>query len=153
MDGSRFRAGLLLTLTFAAGAAVGVAGDRLQVIPGVARASEPAEESTRPEGERRGARQTTIERFADDLGLTDQQRAEIETILDEYRSSTKSLREAVQPRYMSLIDSIRGQIESVLTGEQVEQYRDLLEQARDRSRERRGADPGEPGADREGEDG
>ena len=112
MDGSRFRAGMLLTLTFAAGAAVGVAGDRLQVIPGVARASEPAEEAESTAN--RNGRQTTIERFADDLGLTDVQRAEIEAVLDGYRSATRSLREEFQPRYRSMMDSARTQIESNL---------------------------------------
>ena len=87
MDASRFRAGFLLLLTFAAGAAVGVAGDRLHLFPGVAEAGEPTEERERRDERRE--RQTTIERFADDLGLTSQQRSEIEAILDEYRASNE----------------------------------------------------------------
>ncbi len=127
MNGSRFRALLLLVLTFAAGTAAGVAADRLHLFPGTARAEETtASGEERREGRRE--RQTTIERFADELGLTAPQRAEIDGILDHYRASLKFLWSEVRPRYRTLIDSVRTQIEAVLTPEQVIDYRALLEE-------------------------
>lgn len=131
MNSSRTRAALLLVLVFAAGAAVGVAGDRLNLIPAVAEATEPGLEADR--GERR-ERQTTIERFADNLGLTVEQRFEVEILLDYYRSSAQNLQATVRPQYRALMDSVRTKIEAVLSDEQVEQYRSLLRQDRDRQR-------------------
>lgn len=131
---------LLLVLTFAAGTAAGVAADRFHLLPGTAR----AEETTAPGEERREGRrerQTTIERFADELGLTTEQRVEIDEILDHYRASLKFLWSEVRPRYRTLIDSVRTQIEAVLTPEQVMDYRALLEE---RSSRREGSrDQGE----------
>jgi len=134
MNSSRTRAALLLVLVFAAGAAVGVAGDRLNLIPAVAEATEPGLEADR--GERR-ERQTTIERFADNLGLTVEQRFEVEILLDYYRSSAQNLQATVRPQYRALMDSVRTKIEAVLSDEQVEQYRSFLRQVRqDRDRQR-----------------
>ena len=137
MDASRLRAVTLLILTFAAGAAIGVAGDRLELIPGVAQATEtgPGGEGARPEGRR--DRRTTIEKFADDLDLTEDQRGDIEEFLDYYRSSVRSMRLAVRPQYRSLLDSVRIQIESVLSDHQVEEYRALLEERYGDYREQR----------------
>ncbi|WP_419161381.1 hypothetical protein [Candidatus Palauibacter sp.] len=129
MDTSRFRAMLLLALVFAAGAVVGVAADRFNLAVAADQAGEsedggPGESDARG-GDRRGG-QTAIEEFADELGLTPEQRSQIEGFLDHYREGARSLREAVRPRYGALMDSVRTQIESVLTEEQVEGYRDHL---------------------------
>jgi len=130
MDASRVRAGTLLVLTFALGAAVGVAGDRFDLIPGLAQATESESPSagrgSGPAERRTGG--TTIERFADDLGLTEEQGQEIEEFLDYYRTSVKSMQVAVRPRYRALLDSVLMRIESVLTDHQVEQYRELLDE-------------------------
>ena len=135
MNASRTRAALFLVLTFAAGAAVGVAGDRLNLIPSVAEATEPGLETDRGEGRQR---QTTIERFADDLGLTVEQRFEIEILLDYYRSSAQKLQAIVRPQYQALMDSVRTKIEAVLDVDQVDQYRGLLQErfGADRNRQR-----------------
>ena len=125
MNASRTRAALLLVLIFAAGAAVGVAGDRMNLIPAIAQANEPGLETDRREGRQR---ETTIERFADDLGLTVEQRFEIEILLDYYRASTHKLRLTVLPQYQSLMDSVRTKIEAVLNDNQVEHYRTLLDE-------------------------
>jgi hypothetical protein len=145
MFGSRFRAGFLLALVFAAGAAAGVAGDRLRLIPGVARAStaETADRE-RPAREPERRPRTTIERFADDLGLTAEQRAEIEEMLDSFRASSRALQQSIRPKYMALMDSVRTEIESVLNETQVQQYRQKLEE--DRAR-RNGSAPRGDGSD------
>ena len=152
MDSSTFRAMLLLTVVFVAGGVVGVAADRLDLLAGTVTADEPA--ATEPaetedrDRERRG-NQTTIEAFADDLGLTADQRATIEGYLDRYRVGARMLQRDVRPRYRALMDSVRTEIESVLTAEQVEAYRELLRQryggGRERDREpERSDDPDGP---------
>lgn len=145
MDTSRFRAILLLTLVFAAGAAVGVAADRLDLFADAV-AGEPTAETTAPEtrdrdGGSRG-RQTTIEQFADELGLTVDQRSQIENFLDHYRHGVRTLR----GDYRALMDSVRIQIESVLTEEQGEGYRELLRQRYGDGRDR-GGERGSQGRD------
>ena len=143
---------LLLAAVFAAGAVVGVATDRLDFFAGIAAADE-VEAATPPEpeerdGDRRG-RQTAIEEFADDLGLTASQRARIEEYLDHYREGARSLQREVRPRYRALMDSVRTEIESVLTDEQVEDYRGLLRQryGEDGGRERQRQNGGDSGPD------
>ena len=145
MDTSRFRAILLLTLVFAAGAAVGVAADRLDLFADAA-VGEPPVETTSPETRDRDdgsrGRQTTIEQFADELGLTAEQRSQIEGFLDHYRDGMRTLRGS----YRTLMDSVRTQIESALTEEQGEDYRQLLRQRYGDGRER-GGERGSQGRD------
>jgi Spy/CpxP family protein refolding chaperone len=122
---------LLLLVTFAAGAAAGIAIDRRMVATQVTSATRDAESN------RRG-RQTTIERFADELGLTDDQRARIAPILVDTRARMSEMFDRVRPEYDTVVDSARSRIEEILTPEQVRMYRELLD-------ERRGDDGDEPG--------
>lgn len=115
MGGSRIRVGIVLGLTFAAGLAGGVALDR--------RVLDRPQASERRSDRDRGP---VIERFASDLGLTQDQRSRIETILDHYRARMKAIWQDVHPRYSAIVDSARTEIEAVLTPDQVEQYRTLL---------------------------
>jgi Spy/CpxP family protein refolding chaperone len=141
----RGRAALLLLVTFAAGAAAGVAADRQLRSP-----AEPAAaaEGGRPESRDRGY---TIERFADDLGLTAGQRAAIAPVLEDTRSGMRELSRRIRPEYRQIIDSARARIEAVLTPEQVTRYRELLE--REERRERDGRDEARDRRDAPGEDG
>lgn len=123
----RGRVALLLAATFAAGAAAGVAVDRQVRHPAEAAAER------RDDGERE--RGYTIERFADDLGLTPGQRAAIAPILEDTRSRMRELSHRVRPEYRQIVDSARARIEAVLTPEQVAAYRELLERERRRDRE------------------
>jgi Spy/CpxP family protein refolding chaperone len=126
-----FRVVLLLLVTFAAGAAAGIAIDRRMVATQVTSATRDAESN------RRG-RQTTIERFADELGLTEDQRARIAPILVDTRARMSEMFDRVRPEYDTVVDSARSRIEEILTPEQVRMYRELLD-------ERRGDDRDEPG--------
>lgn len=132
LPSSRIRATALLLLVFAAGGAAGVAGERLWL--GRAAAGEAA-------GESDGRRATVIERFADDIGLTAEQRARIDSILERSHERFQALFKGIKPRYEALIDSVRGEIEAELTPDQVERYRAILreqeekEKARERARE------------------
>jgi hypothetical protein len=125
MKGSRARAVLTLALVFVAGAAAGIAGDRLDMIPRAAAATE----AETPGGEAESAEsQTVIEQFADVLGLSSGQRMEIDLLLDYYAASLKELRRGVQPQYRALMDSVRVEIEDVLDDGQRGEYRTLIEE-------------------------
>lgn len=121
---SRTRVTLLLAITFIAGLAAGVAVDRQLLSQRGHEASKQAQEDHRRD---RGVRGSTIERFADELGLTEEQRSEIDPILEETRERMSELFEPVRPMYRDLVDSTRARIEAVLTPDQVAEYRRLLE--------------------------
>lgn len=137
MSGSRIRVALLLVLTFAAGMAAGVAADRQFGDAAEAEAPKQAEEDQRRDRRGRG---TTIERFADELGLTTEQRARIDPILEDMRERMSDLFEPVRPAYRDLVDSTRARIEAILTPEQVADYRELLERNYGHDREGRERD-------------
>lgn len=121
---SRGRAAVLLLLTFAAGLAVGLAGERYALH----RAVEEA--AARPERDRR----TTIERFATELGITHEQQARIDPILVETREQMSAVFDRVRPEWEGVVDSARARIEAILSPEQVEKYRALLDE-QERGRE------------------
>lgn len=121
MSTSKARVSLLLAITFLAGMAAGVAADRQLARPAVAGATD------RAGGEVRRKTGSTIERFADELGLTDSQRAAIAPVLEDTRRSMSELFEQVKPAYDELVDSARSEVEAILTPEQVVEYRRLLE--------------------------
>ncbi|MGB5302953.1 MAG: hypothetical protein WBO43_02905 [Gemmatimonadota bacterium] len=114
---SRGRAAVLLVLMFAAGLAVGLAGERYTLHRGAAEDSD--------EGHRG---RSTIERFADDLGITPEQQARIDPILVETREQMSAVFDRVRPEWEAVVDSARARIESVLSADQVERYRALLEE-------------------------
>ncbi len=117
-DSTGIRVALLLLVTLAAGAAGGIAIDRRLDFP-----AEPSEEST----ERSDRRETTIERFADELGLTIGQREQISPVLEDTRARMSEVFDQVRPEYGRVVDSARARIEAILNPEQVEMYRRLLE--------------------------
>lgn len=123
---------LLLTATFAAGVAGGVAADRLWLRPAPAAAGPGGDREDRERREegsdhRDDDEDTVIERFAEELELSAQQEARIDTILEHYRESMKQMRREVRPRYDALVDSARQRIEGVLDSAQARKYRRLLE--------------------------
>ncbi len=121
------RVALLLLVTLAAGAAGGIAVDRrLDAGP------EPEAETTA----RQGRGETTIERFADELGLTPEQREQIAPVLEDTRTRMSEVFDQVRPEYRRVVDSARARIESVLTPGQVEMYRRLLENEEEESPDR-----------------
>lgn len=120
MRRSSVGAALALLLVFAAGAAGGVAVERLWL---GADAGDPVAERKDGGGERE---RTVIERFAEELELTDDQKARIDTILAGVRDRMHEMWSEVRPRYRAVVDSARGRIQEVLTEEQAERYRELL---------------------------
>jgi len=114
---NRGQAAVLLLLMFAAGLAVGLAGERYALHRGPEKAAGPE----------RGGR-STIERFADDLGITPEQQAQIDPILLETREQMSTVFDRVRPEWEAVVDSAKTRIESVLSPDQVERYRALLEE-------------------------
>lgn len=143
---------LLLAATFAAGVAGGVAADRLWLRPAPAaaddgdqREGERDRRKDRDRGERDGRDDdgTVIERFSEELGLSDGQEARIDTILKHYQESMKDLRREVRPRYDALVDSARRRIEDVLDSAQAREYRQLLERKGKRDKRDEGEGEGD----------
>lgn len=126
MNGSSAKAVLTLALVFIAGAAVGIAGDRLDLIPRAAEANVPSAPGETAEPGREG--QTIIEQFADELALSPEQRMEIDLLLDYYAASLKDLRQSVRPKYRALMDSVRVEILEVLDDRQRTDYQALLDE-------------------------
>jgi len=131
MISNRRRAVSLLALVFAAGVTGGLAAERYALHDWRADADR---EGSRGEG------RTTIERFADELGVTPEQRALIDPILVETRERMSEVYDRFRPEWQIVVDSARIRIEAVLTPEQVEQYRALLEEQERNERSRRGED-------------
>lgn len=133
MRRSQLLVALLLSATFAAGVAGGVAADRLWLRPADSAGSTEAGDGRGASREDRDGdgdedeEDTVIERFSEELGLSARQEARIDTILEHYRESMERLRDEVRPRYDALVDSARTRIEGVLDSTQARRYRQLLE--------------------------
>jgi len=113
---SRRMAGLVLLLVAVGGAAVGVALDRLLLLPmhfggrpfGPGRGGPP---SARMEGFAR-------ERFARELGLSDSQKVRIDSLMERQMVQLRAVRGELQPRLDSILSQTRRSIDAILTPEQ-----------------------------------
>lgn len=153
MKSSTTRVAALLALVFAAGVAGGVALDRTLLSSDRDRSERSHDrDRDRDRGDRDGDR-AVIERFSEEIGLSQAQEAQIDTILARYRDRMEGIWRDVRPRYRALVDSVRQQIEAELDSAQVSRYRDLLEKQRRRDGDRdddqreRGKDGRSGGAD------
>ena len=72
-------------------------------------------------------RPSYVERLTTHLELTEDQQAEVESILARRESDMAELWQEVRPRYDALRDTIRTKIMDVLTEEQQQKYGELLE--------------------------
>lgn len=132
-----------LFLTLAAGVVLGrVWSARLSdapdppvvTAPTTAAAAEEAEEDRGRENRRRGL---IVER----VGLSDGQKAQVDSLVGHSRTMMGQLREDYRSGYRGLIESTRSSIMSVLTPEQAAEYESLLSdfdqrRSRDENRER-----------------
>jgi Spy/CpxP family protein refolding chaperone len=111
----RMIAGLVLLLTTIAGGLAGVAVDRLVLLPHMFGGRDFG-----PHG-RHGPPPPNHEfrdRFAHDLGLTEDQRVRIDSIMDRQMREVRAIRRQVQPRVDSIISGARRELDAVLTPEQ-----------------------------------
>jgi Spy/CpxP family protein refolding chaperone len=72
-------------------------------------------------------RSSYVERLVAHLDLTESQQAEVESILARRESDMAALWQDVRPKFDALRDTIRTKIMDVLTEEQQQKYRELLE--------------------------
>jgi len=137
MRRSRLGASASLLLVFAAGVAGGIALERLWLGP---------ESRTGAEHDRRDFR-PVIERFSEELELTERQQARIDTIVTDLRGRMREMWAEARPRYRAMVDSAKTRIEAILDEEQVEKYRRLLEREAERHDRRWGPDSTREGSD------
>ena len=142
---------LILLLVLLTGAVLGIAADRR--LKSSAASSEiredgterggAGEEGTQGEGEGGdSARQRHL--IVEQVGLSEEQKVQVDSIVDEYRQRVRELqdqlqdelREAYTPRYRELLEQTRTEIKGVLSADQAAAYDSLLAE-RDRRREQR----------------
>jgi Spy/CpxP family protein refolding chaperone len=124
----------LLIITFAAGMLGGTAFSR------VLDAREPAAAGQAECEEKRGPHS-----IIDQLDLTPQQRARVDSIMDRRRARTDSLWQQDGARIRAAVDSTRAEIRTVLTPAQAAEYDRLREQHEaERQRKRAQRDSARP---------
>lgn len=112
------------------GAVAGVGVDRLLIgQPGAAVAS------SRARGER-DRRQGHLDWLAAELELTDEQRTQVEAIVERNRQEMAALWHEMQPRFEELKSQARAETRALLNEEQLAAYERLLQ--REAERRRRG---------------
>jgi hypothetical protein len=85
--------------------------------------------------EQRAARaQNNVRRFHDYLGLTEQQRQDVNQIMEGTRAEFRKLSQETQPKYRAIEEASRAKIRGLLTADQQAKY--------DEFRARRNADRG-----------
>ena len=104
---------VLLLVTFVAGALAGAASER------VMRADDPQPQRQRGGDMRGGSRRLLLdERFANELQLSTEQRAQIRTIMDKRDEQAKKVWSEAEPRLHAVGEETRAEIQKVLTPEQ-----------------------------------
>ncbi|PYS06364.1 MAG: hypothetical protein DMG12_04310 [Acidobacteria bacterium] len=83
--------------------------------------------------------QRDVSKFDDYLGLNEQQRQQVNKILEETRNEFQALRKETQPRFQAIQEESRVKIRALLTNEQRQKY-DEFRRARDQRRKNRDRD-------------
>jgi Spy/CpxP family protein refolding chaperone len=109
---------LVVVIAVLAGAVAGVAVDRLFLLP------HPHRDAWHGGGGPHGGPggpprdREFRNRFARELGLSDQQRIRIDSIMDRQGREMRTVRQRVQPQVDSIVTRTRAALDSVLTPEQ-----------------------------------
>ncbi len=131
LSGKRAATVGLLLLVFGAGTIFGVVlGHRGVGEGGVLEAGEVRNEEDR--SPRRG--------IVHELVLTEDQRAQVDSILEHHRTMWSELQQEVAPRHREIMATTRSAIRDVLTEAQEQQYDSLLAEAREAREARRQRD-------------
>ena len=138
---ARLVTAVVLALVFGSGVTAGLAWEPTAE---AARTAEPAqaedqggEREVRERGDRsdRGRRPLLVEQ----VGLTADQKAQVDVIVENSRQRMRSLEKDTRPQYRAIIEATRTAIKEVLTNEQRVEYETLLsEHDREREERRRG---------------
>ena len=106
----------------------------------VTRGERPPEMTRRPPNFRGAdrfdqlARMQVTDRMARTLRLTDEQREQIDAAMERSRVAAQQVMEGVLPRLQGQMDSLRTEIDGILTEDQREAYREFQRQDRERFR-------------------
>jgi Spy/CpxP family protein refolding chaperone len=133
---SRLQAVLILITVFISGGLLGVAVDR-QMVPTEAEVQESGEEE-------QGEERRTRERIVDQVGLSEVQKVQVDSIVDTARvrmdEARQDLREQYEAAYRQIVLETREAIKTVLSVEQAMQYDSLLAERDARRAARRNED-------------
>jgi hypothetical protein len=127
---SRAWALALLVAVFLVGGAAGAGVDRMLV----GDRQEASADRGRSEGNR-DRRRSYLDWLAAELALSDEQRTQVQTILERSRDQASALWREYRPRYEEMQGQARAEIRGLLSEEQAAAYDALLEKQR-RRRER-----------------
>lgn len=83
--------------------------------------------------------------FTEELDLSDEQAARVDSILESQRHKADSLLESMHPRLKAVFDSTHADIEALLNEEQRERFREMQSLHEDLIIRRRIGPPGAPG--------
>jgi hypothetical protein len=95
---------------------------------------EEVENSNRGNRERRARQDVT--RFHDYLGLSEEQRIQVDQIMQEDRSQFRALQQKTRPEFEALQEGTRAKIRAVLSAEQQQKYDEYLSRPRRDGRRR-----------------
>jgi hypothetical protein len=140
---TRLLASGLLAVTFAVGALVGAAGERLIAAREPSREQEQTARTAEERNRGRGASARGGSIFLepgvfDQIGATPAQRKTIQDILAHREQGAKSIWREFEPRMEAMMDSTRGEIRAQLTQEQQTKLDQIIRERRARMKEQRG---------------
>ena len=97
-----------------------------------ARVIEPRDASTgnRDRGQRERRAQEDVNRFHDYLGLNDEQRDQVNKILEENRMEFRELQAKTRPEFQMIQDSTRDKIRAILDDGQKQKYDEFFNKQR-----------------------
>lgn len=133
---ARLGTAVVLALVFGSGVTAGLAWTRTPQEPRTVESGQAedhgGERQVRDRGDRsdRGQRPLLVEQ----VGLTTQQKARVDEIVEKSRERMRSLENDTRPQYRAIIEETRAAIKEVLTTEQRAEYEAILSE-RDRERE------------------
>ena len=122
----------LLLVVLLMGGVAGAAIDRMFV------SDRSTVENRNRRGDERDGRRNYIDWLAAELSLTDEQRSNIEVLVERYRSQVSDQWKEMRPKFEEFQTQLRAEIREVLTEDQLEAYEALLAKESERRHSRRG---------------
>ncbi len=122
---SRAWALALLVAVFLLGGLAGAVGDRML-------SSDSAAPTEGRRGSDRERKRDYLDWLSEELGLSEEQQAQVRAIAERHRDQVSALWREMRPRFEELQAQARSEIRAVLTEEQQAAYDDLLQEQRNR---------------------
>ncbi|UCC71727.1 MAG: hypothetical protein JSV86_15315 [Gemmatimonadota bacterium] len=116
----------LLVAVLLLGGVAGAAVDRMLV------GERTASSGQRGRSGDRDRRRSYLDWLSAQLELDEEQQAQVQVVVEEYREQISSIWREVRPRYEELQEQLRAEIRAVLTEEQAANYDALLQRQRER---------------------